>query len=133
MFVGTGDNNNPGGGKQEKGSVGALYFSPDSGKTWQTCDKVTGRFYRVAADHKSPADARLHGWHQRRCFPLRRRRKDVGQKDGGPAGRQGQLLCGRLKRQATLLYAATQCSVRNGRLAGGMYRSEGQGRILGNG
>jgi photosystem II stability/assembly factor-like uncharacterized protein len=124
MFVGTGDNSNPG----MPPTAGALYRSADAGKTWQACAGVTGRVFHVATQRQSAAGSRVYFVGTSDAVF----RSDDGGKTW--AKKTQNLAAGRLlgfagasNDKETILYAAVECSAKGGALAGGIYRSKDKG------
>ena len=144
-------------GYPEKIFVGALFkaarktfVSEDEGKTWRECEGVNGWLFRVAVERASPADKRVYfigtsegffrsddgartfskkvkGLPQER-EPRSGPKQPVLDRTAGPWPQQtlSGFAAGSNDKD-TILYAAVPCEVKDGKLAGGMFRSKDKG------
>ena len=103
-------------------------LSRDEGKTWTECASLPGGLLRVAVDRQSPADKRVYFAGTDRGFF---RSDDDGQtfvkKTKGLAQDKLTGFAAGSNQKATLLYAAVPCELKDGNLAGGVFRSTDKG------
>jgi len=108
--------------------AGQLFLSEDEGKSWRACPSIAGRVFRVAVERKSPAGQRVYFVGASDGFY----RSDDGAKtfarkmEGLPSGALTGFAAGSSDKQ-TILYAAVPCELKDGKLAGGMFRSRDKG------
>ncbi len=110
------------------GTNTALYLTEDDGKNWKKLPTVSGRVIKVAADRTSPKDKRVYfvgtfdGVFRSDDGAATFQKKTTGLPAGALSG-----FAGASNAQATILYACAPCTLADGKLAGGMYRSLDKG------
>jgi len=109
-------------------NAGQLYLSEDEGKAWRACPSVAGRVFHVAVERKSPARERVYfvgasdGFFRSDDGAKTFTRKVQGLSQGTLTG-----FAGGSNEKQTILYACVPCELKDGKLAGGMYRSLDKG------
>jgi hypothetical protein len=110
------------------GTENRTYLSKNEGRTWNECANVSGYLFRVVVDRKSPDEKRLY------CIGTSQgffRSDDDGKtfvkKTKGLSTEKLKGFAGGSNERATLLYASVECSLKDGKLIGGVFRSKDEG------
>ena len=111
------------------GTDSSLFVSEDAAKTWRSCAGTVGSVIRIAADRTTPIGAtrRYFVGTDQGVFRSDNNGRTFVSKTAGLPGGELTGFAGPSDGKTTILYAATPCTLKDGVLAGGLYRSRDNG------